>query len=624
MKNDILVRTAFFRILLFVVFLFGGTNGLAQSFRFAFLSDTHIGMKYADDDLRKAVQDINGDSSLKFVIISGDITELGTAEELQTAKAILSKLIKPFYILTGNHDGNWSPTGGNAFRDAFGAGRFSFVYNGYLFIGTNSGPNMLHKSPGQVPREDILWMDSILRQSKNKGLPVVYVNHYPQDSLQKNWYEAVDRLKQHNIQLILVGHGHLNGSYAFERVPGIMGRSSMRAQDSIGGYNIVSFKSGKAVFEEKKSLLNKLHQWAEAPLFDHHFSTDTTKYARPSYVVNDQYPNIKKEWQYQDNFDIGTGAVLTTDLVIATNTGGEIFALDGETGKKKWSYETSEKIYSTPALSGNHLIVASANGWIYCLNPENGKLWWKINTGSPIVAKPLIEKDVVYIGSSNGHFTARNVTNGKIIWDFTGVKDFILTKPLLYNNRLYFGSWGGEFYALNAKSGSLEWKWKDTSGNRMQAPGGCVPVAANNTVFIVAPDQFMTAFDATAGTIIWRKKMPGIKVRESVGLSEDSSQLFVKTTEGKLFSISTNAPDMKINWSTNLLIGYDLCAAPLIESNNIIYVPSNSGVVAAVSNVGKLLWKHKVSNSLINSITPIGKDRIAISSVDGKITNIKF
>jgi outer membrane protein assembly factor BamB len=109
-----------------------------------------------------------------------------------------------------------------------------------------------------------------------------------------------------------------------------------------------------------------------------------------------------------------------------------------------------------------------------------------------------------------------------------------------------------------------------------------------------------------------------------VGLSEDSSQLFVKTTEGKLFSMATNAPDMKINWSTNLLIGYDLCAAPLLESDHTIYVPSNSGVVTAVSNVGKLLWKHKVSNSLINSITPIGKDRIVISSVDGKITSINF
>ncbi len=516
------------------------------------------------------------------------------------------------------------PAVADLFRTLLGAGRFSFVYNGYLFIGTNAGPNMLHKSPGQVPREDIVWMEAILHQPKNKGLPVVYVNHFPQDSSQRNWYEAIDRLKQHNVQLILVGHGHLNGKYDFEGIPGIMGRSSMRAEDSIGGYNIVSFSAGKAVFDEKKPLMNSIHQWAEANLFDHHFSGDSIKYPRPSYAVNEQYSNVKEAWHYQEGFDIGTGAVMTNEVVIATNTGGEIFSLDIESGKKKWSYSTGEKIYSTPALSGHYLVVPSTNGFIYCLNPTNGKLWWKINTGSPIVAQPLIETEVLYIGSSNGHFTARSITTGKTIWDFAGVKDFVKTRPMAYRGRIYFGSWGGEFYAIDAKKGTLNWKWTDTTGNRMFSPGGCVPVAANNKVFIVAPDQYMTAFDAITGDIIWRKKNTSIKVRESMGLSADSAQVYLKSTDGKLYSIAVDAPDMKNNWSTNLLIGYDLCAAPLIEHDSIIYVPSNSGVVSAVSNTGKLLWKHKVSNSLINNISPIGNDRLVISSVDGKITCLTF
>lgn len=320
------------------------SDALAQDFKFAFLSDTHIGVKNADEDLRRTVQDINADTSLKFVIISGDITELGTDEELLKAKEILSRLNKPLYVVTGNHDGNWSPSGGKTFRKFLGAGRFSFVYNGYLFIGTNSGPNMLHKSPGQVPREDIVWMATILNQQKNKDLPFVYVNHYPQDSSQRNWYEAIDRLKQKNIQLILVGHGHLNGQYNFEGIPGVMGRSSMRAADSVGGYNVVHFIKSKAVFEEKTPLTNRVQQWAEAPLFNHRFQSDTAAYNRPSYTINAQYANIKMQWQYQDDYDLGTGAVLYRQSVIATNTGGEIFALNIASGKKRWSFFTKEKL----------------------------------------------------------------------------------------------------------------------------------------------------------------------------------------------------------------------------------------------------------------------------------------
>src|SRR5689334_12455682 len=107
---------------LLMLSLFLTLNTFAQSFRFAFLSDVHIGVKNADEDLRRTVADINADTSLKFVIITGDITELGIDEELLLARKILSGLKKPLYIQTGNHDGNWSPTGGRAFNTVFGPG----------------------------------------------------------------------------------------------------------------------------------------------------------------------------------------------------------------------------------------------------------------------------------------------------------------------------------------------------------------------------------------------------------------------------------------------------------------------------------------------------------------------
>src|SRR5215210_4600546 len=126
-------------LLFLLILLVSSKAAFTQSFKFAFLSDTHIGIKNADEDLRRTVEDINADTSLKFVIITGDITELGTDEELLLAKNILSKLKKPLYVQTGNHDTNWSPTGGRAFNSIFGAGRFSFEFNRYLFIGTNAG-----------------------------------------------------------------------------------------------------------------------------------------------------------------------------------------------------------------------------------------------------------------------------------------------------------------------------------------------------------------------------------------------------------------------------------------------------------------------------------------------------
>src|SRR3982751_2872029 len=79
-----------------------------NAFHFAHVSDTHIGSTNAEEDLVRTVHSINNDTSLSFVIISGDITDVGSDEELQRAKQILDSLNKPWYIVPGNHDSNWS------------------------------------------------------------------------------------------------------------------------------------------------------------------------------------------------------------------------------------------------------------------------------------------------------------------------------------------------------------------------------------------------------------------------------------------------------------------------------------------------------------------------------------
>jgi outer membrane protein assembly factor BamB len=336
---------------------------------------------------------------------------------------------------------------------------------------------------------------------------------------------------------------------------------------------------------------------------------------------------VKMLWQYEDKFDIGGGTAVKDSLVITTNTDGLIYALNIKDGQKKWAFKTNGKIYSTPAVFSNYLVVASTDSFVYCLQANNGKLTWKYKTSMPGVASAAIDNGIVYLGASDGHFRAIKLQDGKLLWDFDKVKDFVMTKPLVYNGRVYFGSWGNEFYALDATNGTLAWKWKDTSNNRMFSPAGCRPVATKGKVFIVAPDQFMTAFNAFSGEVVWRQKMPEIKVRESIGLSADSSAVYVKATDGKMYSISTTAANMQSNFSVNLQTGYDMSASPIIEDKGLVFAPSTSGVVTAVDPKSlEVLGKYKTSNSNITSVTPLGSRKIIVSTVDGRfhVYNFKY
>jgi outer membrane protein assembly factor BamB len=135
----------------------------------------------------------------------------------------------------------------------------------------------------------------------------------------------------------------------------------------------------------------------------------------------------------------------------------------------------------------------------------------------------------------------------------------------------------------------------------------------------------MTSFDAITGKVIWRKQVPDLRVRESMGLSSDSAVVFVKTMEGNVYGISTSADSMQAVWKSEVSLGYEICPTAIVEKNNIVFVPTQSGATVALDRVsGKVLWKHKNSNGLITNLLPISEDQILITTMDGKISLLKF
>ncbi|HZL08617.1 MAG TPA: PQQ-binding-like beta-propeller repeat protein [Prolixibacteraceae bacterium] len=594
----------------------------AQTFRFAHVTDTHVGSSTGAEDLLRTVTDINQLPDIDFVILSGDVTEFGSGEELFEAKSIISKLNKPCYVLPGNHDSKWSESGNNEFVKIFGAESFSFEKNGFLFIGTASGPNM-RMAPGLVPREQMVFLDSILVNMKNPEQPIIFINHYPLDESLSNWYEVIDLLKTRNIQVSLLGHGHANKLFNFEGIPGVMGRSNLRAKNEIGGYNIVTVTSDTLFYAERTPGVETNPVWCKVPLGKRDFKTDTVKWQRPDFSVNTQFSKVKTKWQFHEKSDIGTGISCSGKTAVYANTKGEIVAIEKNTGKTIWRYLTSGKIYSTPAISGSHVVCASTDNSIYCLNLRTGMPEWIFKTNKPIVASPVIEEKTVYIGSSEGVLRAIDLKSGLLKWQFDQVKNFVESKPLVYEGAVYFGSWGNAFYALDQQTGKLLWK-REKYNNRMLSPAAVWPVAANGKIFIVAPDRRMTALDAETGIEVWDSGK--YSCRESIGISDNGEQIYIKNmTEGNVLAFNASSNKQDLAWKCKADLGYEIGPSPIVENKKFIFVPTGNGVVVAIDkNTHQVVWKHKLSNALINSITPISKNQILVTSLDGRVAYLKY
>jgi outer membrane protein assembly factor BamB/predicted MPP superfamily phosphohydrolase len=607
-------------LLLFFILHIGFVS--AQTFRFAHVTDTHVGGGTGADDLKRTVDDINQQTDIDFVILSGDVTEFGSEEELLEAKSIISKLSKPCYVTPGNHDSKWSESGNNDFVRIFGAEGFSFEKNGFLFIGTASGPNM-RMAPGLIPREQMVFLDSTLTNMKNPDQPIIFVNHYPLDESLSNWYEVIDLLKTRNVQISLLGHGHSNKLFNFEAIPGVMGRSNLRAKNEIGGYNIVTVTKDTIFYAERTPGIETKPVWCKIPVGMKNFSQDTTKWLRPDFSVNEKYPQIKEKWQFQDKSDIGTGITFSGKMAVYANAGGEIVAVNKKSGKIIWRFQTSGKIYSTPAISGNLVVCASTDQNIYCLNLKSGQIVWKHASKRPIVASPVIDRETVFIGSSEGIFRAIDLKSGQLKWQFDQVKNFVESKPLIYEGAVYFGSWGNAFYALDQQSGKLLWK-REKYANRMLSPAAVWPVAANGKVYIVAPDRRMTALDAKTGSEIWDSGQ--YSCRESIGISKDGQLVYIKNmTEGNVMAFSTSAKEQSLVWECEAGLGYEIAPTPITENKKLVFVPTTNGTIVAIDKAThQVAWKYKLSNALINAIQPDGENRVLVTVLDGRVACIEF
>ena len=615
--------------LIILVFVFCLVPAMAlhqdDTFRFALVTDTHIGSTNSAEDLRRTVKDINGNDSLAFVIVSGDVTEFGSDSELALAKEILDSLNKPWYIIPGNHDTKWSESGANSFRVIFGAEAFMFSHDGWLFLGTNSGPNM-RMGPGQIPRENIVWLDSVLSVPENRDMKIISVNHYPLDEGLNNWYELTDRLKKLDTRLELCGHGHANRVMNFEGIPALMGRSNLRANREYGGYNIMTIQGDTLLTAtERIPGVETIPAWASVKLERHDYAADTTTWPRPDFSMNRKYPEVKEVWRIQEKSDIGAGAVVAGRYVIVTNTSGEVKLLGLKNGRERWRFQTGAKIYSTPATDGKTVIVVSADGMVRALALRKGSLLWSFDSKQPAVASPVIHDGKVFITGSSGLCYAIDVKDGTLLWNTSVIDGFVETAPLIYRGMLIFGTWNNHLYALDTETGKTVWDWNNGYSNRMLSSAACVPVAVNDRVFVVAPDRKMACLDALSGRLIWQSDLGEAKVRESMGLSADSTLVLAKTMDGIVIGVKAGEAEPTISWRTSFDIGYDIAPGVITEKEGVIFLPSDKGIISAASREdGRLLWSHRISSCLVNSIVPIDDHSAICNTMDGVVVRLEY
>lgn len=201
----------------------------ANTIKFVQITDSHYvsDNNYRTETLQNAVQNINNEKDISFVIFTGDNIDSPKEEYIPNFVKTINKLKVPYYLVIGNHD-VFKNNGlskkhyleivkENNYFYKYKNPNYVFKKNGFVFIVVDGAKEVIPGTNGYYKDNTLKWLDKQL--SKHKNSPVVIFQHFPVVTVKEvashsvykkeNYLDIID--KHDNVVSVIAGHLHSNG-----------------------------------------------------------------------------------------------------------------------------------------------------------------------------------------------------------------------------------------------------------------------------------------------------------------------------------------------------------------------------------------------------------------------------
>lgn len=585
--------------------------------RFAILSDVHVSPGNANEkQLKLAVEEINN-SDAQVVMMTGDLTNEGSDEQLRNIKSILDGINKPLYVIPGNHENNWSQSACKTFVDLWGNDRFVFEIDSLVVIGLNCGPFM-KMGDGHVKQEDLSWLEQELKARVTPGKRVLSVNHYPLKDDLDNYAAYHEILRKYPVVAHQNGHYHHWDHYVTGGINGVMVRAlDMRNGDY--GYSLLEVRGDSTLVWEKRI--------GAEPQLKYAFERDKEayQYTIPTPVFTPEQNNrLEVALVHRDEATIFTRLTIDKNNIYFGNSLGYAKAINKSNDKTQWTFKTDAMLFSRIAVDGKVAVVPTADKRLLWLDKTSGALLKEVASAGPYVADGVVSHGILYQGGYK-KMEAWDIKHGKLLWRNSDINNYCQASPVVDGNDVIFGAWDTKLRCLDKRTGKLVWSWDNGKTANLFSPGNVVPVVTKKRVLIVAPDRHSSVLDRKTGKEVWRHFDKNVKVRESLGRNSEGSIAYAKTMDGTLVAMDTRENDYKELWNEDLGFGYEHAPCIVLEHKGLIFTGSRRGKLTVLdAATHQVVCKQVLGTSEVNGfeIDPTTGD-VYCSLIEGTIFRLK-
>jgi len=217
-------------------------------------------------------------------------------------------------------------------------------------------------------------------------------------------------------------------------------------------------------------------------------------------------------WERRTGLDITGGIGVTADALLVGTRWGQIVAFSQEDGHELWRASVSSEVLAPPAVADGVAVVRSGDGKLFGLNARDGKRLWMFERSVPTLSlhgtgSAVIANDEVFAGLANGKLVALNLKDGSLLWEAAvaipqGRSELermvdVDADPLVAGDTVYAVAYQGRVVAFERSTGRELWARDMSSYNNLAAD--------EHALYLSDSQGDVWALDRDSGTALWKQ-----------------------------------------------------------------------------------------------------------------------